>query len=221
MLRDGAAAQYGSDAIARVMNLQLKDARSGGVLEAFSPGADGASTPAHRPRGRQQPTHGAPARRRADELGPRLRNSRRRCHPRPLPFVGSSGRFRLAAKALAPASVGVVHTISPVKAAAVYEGISMIATRAHARLSTAKGRRMGESPRVCCQLAAHRRTPPTSNNTASAIAPAIGRAGTGVRSATIENWSAVALGLPALSCDAPAAMSTVTVPEAAGVIVTV
>ena len=44
----------------------------------------------------------------------------------------------------------------------------MIATRAHARLSTAKGRRMGESPRVCCQLAAHRRTPPTSNNTASA-----------------------------------------------------
>ena len=45
---------------------------------------------------------------------------------------------------------------------------------------------MGESPRVCCQLAAHRRTPPTSNNTASAIAPAIGRAGTGVRSATIE-----------------------------------
>ena len=55
---------------------------------------------------------------------------------------------------------------------------------------------MGESPRVCCQLAAHRRTPPTSNNTASAIAPAIGRAGTGVRSATIENWSAAALGLP-------------------------
>ena len=87
----------------------------------------------------------------------------------------------------------------------------MIATRAHARLSTAKGRRMGESPRVCCQLAAHRRTPPTSNNTASAIAPAIGRAGTGVRSATIENWSPAALGLPALSCDAPAAMSTATV----------
>ena len=43
---------------------------------------------------------------------------------------------------------------------------------------------------------------------------------TGVRSATIEKWSAAALGLPALSCDAPAAMSTVTVPEAAGVIVT-
>ena len=64
-------------------------------------------------------------------------------------LVGSSGRFRLAAKALAPASVGVVHTIALVKAAAVYEGISMIATRAHARLSTAKGRRMGESPRVC------------------------------------------------------------------------
>ena len=97
----------------------------------------------------------------------------------------------------------------------------MIAPRAHARLSTAKGRRMGELPRVCCQLAAHLRTPPTSNNTASAIAPAIGRAGTGVRSATIENWSAAALGLPALSCDAPAAMSTVTVPAASGVIVTV
>ena len=164
-------------------------------------GADGASTPALRP-----PTgHHHCVRRQG-----RLRNSRRRCHSRPLPLSGHRARFRLAAKALAPASVGVrPHHFA--KAAAVYEGISMIATRAHARLSTAKGRRMGESPRVCCQLAAHRRTPPTSNNTASAIAPAIGRAGTGVRSATIENWSAVALGLPALSCDAPAAMSTVTV----------
>ena len=33
VLRDGAAAQYGSDAIAGVMNFQLKDARSGGGLE--------------------------------------------------------------------------------------------------------------------------------------------------------------------------------------------
>ena len=33
VLRDGAAAQYGSDAIAGVMNFQLKDAASGGTLE--------------------------------------------------------------------------------------------------------------------------------------------------------------------------------------------
>ncbi len=33
VLRDGAAAQYGSDAIAGVMNFQLKDARSGGSVE--------------------------------------------------------------------------------------------------------------------------------------------------------------------------------------------
>ena len=33
VLRDGAAAQYGSDAIAGVMNFQLKDARQGGSLE--------------------------------------------------------------------------------------------------------------------------------------------------------------------------------------------
>ena len=33
VLRDGAAAQYGSDAIAGVMNLQLKDAASGGSVE--------------------------------------------------------------------------------------------------------------------------------------------------------------------------------------------
>ena len=38
VLRDGAAAQYGSDAIAGVMNFQLKDARSGGSLE-FRTGA--------------------------------------------------------------------------------------------------------------------------------------------------------------------------------------
>ena len=38
MLRDGAAAQYGSDAIAGVMNFQLKDSRSGGSLE-FRTGA--------------------------------------------------------------------------------------------------------------------------------------------------------------------------------------
>ena len=33
VLRDGAAAQYGSDAIAGVLNFQLKDAASGGALE--------------------------------------------------------------------------------------------------------------------------------------------------------------------------------------------
>ena len=33
MLRDGASAQYGSDAIAGVMNFALKDARSGGMIE--------------------------------------------------------------------------------------------------------------------------------------------------------------------------------------------
>ena len=54
----------------------------------------------------------------------------------------AAGRFRLAAKALALASVGIVRTISRVQAAAVYEGIS-IATRADARLSTTKGGRMG------------------------------------------------------------------------------
>ena len=39
-----------------------------------------------------------------------------------------------------------------------------------------------------------------------------------VRSATIENCTAAALGLPAPSCAAPTPMSTVTAPEAAGVI---
>ena len=33
VLRDGAAAQYGSDTIAGVMNFELKNARSGGSLE--------------------------------------------------------------------------------------------------------------------------------------------------------------------------------------------
>ena len=42
VLRDGASAQYGSDAIAGVMNFHLKDARSGGALEVRSGGfADG------------------------------------------------------------------------------------------------------------------------------------------------------------------------------------
>ena len=36
VLRDGAAAQYGSDAIAGVLNFQLKDARSGGSVELNS-----------------------------------------------------------------------------------------------------------------------------------------------------------------------------------------
>ena len=39
MLRDGAAAQYGSDAIAGVMNFQLKDAPSGGTDVSGSVGA--------------------------------------------------------------------------------------------------------------------------------------------------------------------------------------
>ena len=43
--------------------------------------------------------------------------------------------------------------------------------------------------------------------------------GTWVKSATIENWSAATLGFPASSSAAPAAMSTVKAPEAAGVIV--
>ena len=41
VLRDGASAQYGSDAIAGILNLQLKDARSGGRLEVNT-GAFGA-----------------------------------------------------------------------------------------------------------------------------------------------------------------------------------
>ena len=41
VLRDGAAAQYGSDAIAGVLNFQLKDAPSGGALE-FNSGTFGA-----------------------------------------------------------------------------------------------------------------------------------------------------------------------------------
>lgn len=36
VLRDGAAAQYGSDAIAGVVNLQLKDAREGGSLRTYT-----------------------------------------------------------------------------------------------------------------------------------------------------------------------------------------
>ena len=44
VLRDGAAAQYGSDAIAGVMNFQLKDAPSGGSLE-FRTGAFRAENP--------------------------------------------------------------------------------------------------------------------------------------------------------------------------------
>ena len=39
--------------------------------------------------------------------------------------------------------------------------------------------------------------------------------------AVMENWSAAASGFPELSCAAPAAMSTVTVPETSGVIVAV
>lgn len=38
VLRDGASAQYGSDAIAGVMNFHLKDARSGGALEVRAGG---------------------------------------------------------------------------------------------------------------------------------------------------------------------------------------
>ena len=71
-------------------------------------------------------------------------------------------------------------------------------------------RRDGTQPRfrrrrAPCQLAVRRRTPPPSNSSASAVAPITGRA--------------AALGLLPPSRAAPAAMSTVTVPEAAGVIV--
>ena len=52
-----------------------------------------------------------------------------------------------------------------------------------------------------------RRRPATA---AQASATLTGRAGTGVRSATIENCTAAALGLPAPSCATPAAMSTVS-----------
>ena len=44
-----------------------------------------------------------------------------------------------------------------------------------------------------------RRAPRTSNGSVRVIAPASGRAGTGVRSAMIENCTAAAVGLPALS----------------------
>ena len=42
---------------------------------------------------------------------------------------------------------------------------------------------------------------------------------TGIRSAMIENCVPATLGLPAVSCAAPAGMSTVTEPETAGVTV--
>ena len=65
------------------------------------------------------------------------------------------------------------------------------------------------------QPAIRRRTPPGSNSTTSASPAIRGRAGTGISAATIENRTAAALGLPPPSCAAPAAMSTVTAPEAA------
>ncbi len=40
ILRDGAAAQYGSDAIAGVVNLQLNDARSGGTIRLYTGGTN-------------------------------------------------------------------------------------------------------------------------------------------------------------------------------------
>ena len=40
ILRDGAAAQYGSDAIAGVVNLQLNDARSGGTIRLYAGGTN-------------------------------------------------------------------------------------------------------------------------------------------------------------------------------------
>ena len=49
------------------------------------------------------------------------------------------------------------------------------------------------------QCRARRRTLPASISTASAIAPSVGSAGTGVRSAMMENWSALELGFPAAS----------------------
>ena len=53
------------------------------------------------------------------------------------------------------------------------------------------------SPPGVCQLAVCRRAPPPSNSSACASAPITGRAGTGVRSATIENCTAAALGVAA------------------------
>ncbi len=76
-------------------------------------------------------------------------------------------------------------------------------------------------PRVCCQLAARTAHPADQQQHRKRDRAGTGRGGTGVRSATIENWSAAALGLPAPSSAAPAAMSTVKVPEASGVIVAV
>ena len=58
--------------------------------------------------------------------------------------------------------------------------------------------------RAPCQLPVRRRAPLPSNSSASA--PITGRAGTGVRSATIENCTAAALGLPPASRAAPAAL---------------
>ena len=96
-------------------------------------------------------------------------------------------------------------------------------------VSTARGRpRLGRPPppwrRTGCnrgfrrrragrQLAVRRRAPPPSNSSASASAPITGRTGTGVRSATIENCTAVALGLPPASRAAPAARATVKMPD--------
>ena len=54
VLRDGAAAQYGSDAIAGVLNFQLKDAASGGAFEyntgRFGDGGGNAAPRSRHPR---------------------------------------------------------------------------------------------------------------------------------------------------------------------------
>ena len=49
ILRDGAAAQYGSDAIAGVINMELNSARSGGSLRFYTGVAN--SDPKHDDRG--------------------------------------------------------------------------------------------------------------------------------------------------------------------------
>ena len=105
VLRDGAAAQYGSDAIAGVMNFQLKDAASGGSLEVDSGmfgGGDGGNVPGggqrrpapRRPRVRQP----EPAVRRVEPDQPdrppqrRDRPDRRRQHERCLRGAADLGR---------------------------------------------------------------------------------------------------------------------------------
>ena len=84
------------------------------------------------------------------------------------------------------------------------DGARSSLTRAAAAVATDGTQPRLRRRRAPCQLAVRRRAPPPSNSSASASAPITGRAGTGVRSATIENCTAAALGLAAPSYAAPA-----------------